>query len=68
MNTIRLWPLDNNQILLYDTNEIWLTEPVCDLPENWEANQQSRVLGGDDVKSVSRGTIGKTVSRSGGIG
>ncbi len=67
MNTIRLWPLDSNQILLFDTNEIWLSDPTGELPENWEANAQGPIIGGDDIKKVSRTAGAPNVKGSGGI-
>lgn len=68
MNTIRLWPLDDNQILLFDTNEIWLLEEQSGLPDKWEENNPDiSFIGGSDIKKVSRTASTPRIGGSGGL-
>lgn len=67
MNTIRLWPLDDNTILLFDTNEIWLYDPSGELPDKWETlNPDISFIGGSDVKKISKSASTPRIGGSGG--
>ena len=56
MNEIRLYPSDQNQILLVDANTILLVESPTALPNGWQANSGSTVIGGNDSGKTSGGS------------
>lgn len=58
--------LGPNEISLIDVNEIELWDG--ELPENWEANKQGSIAGGNDArKKVGGRDNAKSISGSGGI-
>ncbi len=57
--------VDKNTIELVDVNTIKLFEVI--LPEDFEANQQSTILGGNDIKRIARTARTGSISGSGGI-
>lgn len=76
-NTIKLFPIDNNEIVLADTNEILLVPDDPGRPDGWEPNSGSTELTGKKVLPVDRrgggpartpgGSDIKSVGRSGGV-
>ena len=57
--------VDANTLELVDVNTIKLFEVI--LPEDFEANQQSTILGGNDIKKIARTAKTGTVGGRGGI-
>jgi len=64
-NTIKLWPLDQNTIVLLAVNEIKIID--CDIvtPEGWEANSGSTIMG---AGRTGPGTIGRSGGSPGTAG
>ena len=55
-NSIRVWPLDQNQIILDldgDVNAILLGDETPETPDGWEPNSGSTSAGGSDVKTAT---------------
>lgn len=70
-NIIRLHPLNPNQILISDDdpNQILLTDESGVLPDDYQPNSNSTVVGGGDAKKLRDGSsdpFTKNVNRASG--